>query len=239
MKKIKEDAVLSGNIVLGFDPNSKELQYDPYPTFEQLREHDPVHRAAAGYWVVSRYDDVRNTLMDRKGFGQGDFVKNIQLFYGPDFDVLSHTSYRWLSEIFLMQDPPHHTRLRSLVTGALTAKRVQAMRPRILQITNDLIDSFIVDGEADIISSFAYKLPVLVMCDMLGVAGDDDRLDQVIEAIAKSFIIFEARALSSDELETADREIAFLESFFEELFEQRRLDPKDDLTTALVQSGDG
>jgi hypothetical protein len=239
MKKIKEDAVLSGNIVLGFDPNSKELQYDPYPTFEQLREHDPVHRAAAGYWVVSRYDDVRNTLMDRKGFGQGDFVKNIQLFYGPDFDVLSHTSYRWLSEIFLMQDPPHHTRLRSLVTGALTAKRVQAMRPRILQITNDLIDSFIVDGEADIISSFAYKLPVLVMCDMLGVAGDDDRLDQIIEAIAKSFIIFEARALSSDELETADREIAFLESFFEELFEQRRLDPKDDLTTALVQSGDG
>lgn len=228
-----------GNVIEGFDPNAHELKHDPYPAFTLLRESDPIHRAAAGYWVVSRYDDVRGTLMDRQGFGQGDFVKNIQLFYGPDFDVLSHTSYRWLSEIFLMQDPPHHTRLRNLVTGALTARRVQAMKPRILQITNDLIDGFIADGETDIISAFAYKLPVLVMCDMLGVAGDDPRLEQVIDAIAKSFIIFEARALSPDELATADREIAFLENFFEELFEQRRLNPGDDLTTALVQSGDG
>lgn len=231
--------MLQSSIVPGFDPNARDLQCDPYPTFAQLRECDPVHRSAAGYWVVSRYDDVRHTLMDRQGFGQGDFVKNIQLFYGPDFDVMSHPSYRWLSEIFLMQDPPHHTRLRSLVTGALTAKRVQAMKPRILEITHALIDGFIADGATDIIASFAYKLPVLVMCDMLGVAGDDPRLGQVIAAIAKSFIIFEARALSAEELETADREIAFLESFFEELFEQRRVAPQDDLTTALVQSGDG
>lgn len=222
-----------------FNPDAPILKSDPYPIFQSLRDDDPIHRAEAGYWVVSRYEDVRNTLMDRKGFGQGDFIKNIQLFYGPDFDVLSHTSYKWLSEIFLMQDPPHHTRLRSLVTGALTAKRVRAMEPRIREITNQLIDNFIADGETDIIASFAYKLPVLVMCDMLGVAPDDERLDAVIDAIAQSFIIFEARALSDHELEVADREIAFLEKFFGELFEKRRANPEDDLTTALVQSGSG
>lgn len=223
--------------IIPFNPDSPSLKSDPYPMFECLREEDPIHRAEAGYWVVSRYEDVRNTLMDRQGFGQGDFVKNIQLFYGPEFDVLGHTSYKWLSEIFLMQDPPHHTRLRGLVTGALTAKRVRAMEPRIREITNRLIDHFESDRQTDIIANFAYKLPVLVMCDMLGVAPDDERLDLVIDAIAKSFIIFEARALSDNELAVADREIAFLEEFFGELFEKRRADPQDDLTTALVQSG--
>lgn len=222
-----------------FNPDAPNLRADPYLTFEMLRESDPIHRAEAGYWVVSRYEDVRSTLMDRQGFGQGDFVSNIQLFYGPDFDVLSHTSYKWLSEIFLMQDPPHHTRLRGMVTGALTAKRVRAMEPRIRDITNQLIDSFIAARQTDILSDFAYKLPVLVMCDMLGVPPEDQRLDAVINAIAQSFIIFEARALSPDELGVADREIALLEDFFGELFEKRRLAPQDDLTTALVQSGSG
>ena len=227
----------TNEIIAPFDPNAAILKDNPYSVFEKLRENDPIHRAEAGYWVVSRYEDVRNTLMDRKGFGQGDFVANIQLFYGPDFDVLSHTSYKWLSEIFLMQDPPHHTRLRGLVTGALTAKRVRAMEPRIREITNRLIDGFIADGQTDIIANFAYKLPVLVMCDMLGVPPEDERLGAVVNAIAQSFIIFEARALSPHELAVADREIALLEAFFGELFERRRMDPQDDLTSALVQSG--
>lgn len=222
-----------------FNPDAAFLKADPYPTFAKLREYDPVHRSAFGYWVVSKYDDVRSTLMDRTGFGQGDFVKNIQLFYGPDFDVLDNTAYRWLSEVFLMQDPPQHTRVRSQVTSALTARRVRAMEPRIREIANALIDSFIDDGSADLLKQFGYKLPVLVMCDMLGVDPDDPRLDAIIDAISESFIVFEARSLSDSELEVANREIARLEEFFGELFEKRRTDPRDDLTTALVQSGEG
>lgn len=222
-----------------FDPNAPHLRADPYPTFAALRENDPIHRAAHGYWVVSRHDDVRSTLMDRTGFGQGDFVQNIRLFYGPDFDVLGHTSYRWLSEVFLMQDPPQHTRVRGLVTGALTAKRVRAMEPRIREITTQLIDDLAQAHTADMIGQFAYRLPVLVMCDMLGVDPFDPRLAAVIDAIAQSFIVFEARALSEDELNVADREIARLEDFFDELFLQRSKNPRDDLTTALVQSGGG
>ncbi|QLC26473.1 cytochrome P450 [Parasphingopyxis algicola] len=220
-----------------FNPDAPHLRVDPYPTFGDLREQDPVHRAEFSYWVVSRYNDVRSVLMDRTGYGQGDFVKNIQLFYGPDFDVLAHPSYRWLSEVFLMQDPPRHTRVRGLVTGGLTAKRVRAMEPRIREITNHLIDAFIDEGQTDMIANFAYELPVLVMCDMLGIESEDERLASVIDAIAQSFIVFEARALDEQELETADREIIRLETFFAELFERRKVEPKDDLTTALVQSG--
>lgn len=89
------------------------------------------------------------------------------------------------------------------------------------------------------IHQFAYKLPVRVMCDMLGVDPEDSRLPAVMNAIAESFIVFEARALSPRELETANREIRVLQDFFNELFDQRTRSPRDDLATALVQSGGG
>ena len=146
--------------ITSFMPDDPRLRDDPYAVFAGLREDDPMHRSDLGYWVVSRHEDVRGVLMNREDFGQGDFAENIRLFYGPDFDVIGQKSYKWLSEVFLMQDPPHHTRVRGMVTGALTARRVRMMEPRIRQIADDLIDGFIADGEADIITAFAYELPV-------------------------------------------------------------------------------
>ncbi|MBU0825933.1 MAG: cytochrome P450 [Alphaproteobacteria bacterium] len=213
------------------------MKADPYIAFARLREEDPIHRSDLGYWVVSRHEDVRGVLMNRDDFGQGDFVENIRLFYGRDFDVMGQRGYKWLSEVFLMQDPPHHTRVRGLVTGALTAKRVRAMEPRIREITDRLIDSLAGDGRGDLIARFAYELPVRVMCDMLGIDPEDERLPAVIDAIAQSFIVFEARALTDAELATANTQIGVLQDFFEVLFDERKAVPQDDLATALVQAG--
>lgn len=223
--------------VPSFSPDDASLKADPYIAFARLREDDPIHRSDLGYWVVSRHEDVRAVLMNRDDFGQGDFVENIRLFYGPDFDVMGQRGYKWLSEVFLMQDPPRHTRVRGLVTGALTAKRVRAMEPRIREITDRLIDGFLADGQGDLIARFAYELPVRVMCDMLGIDPEDDRLNAVINAIAQSFIVFEARGLTCQELATANSQIAVLQQFFEALFDERKVEPKDDLATALVQAG--
>ena len=223
--------------VPSFSPDDVALKADPYIAFARLREDDPIHRSDLGYWVVSRHEDVRAVLMNRDDFGQGDFVENIRLFYGADFDVMGQRGYKWLSEVFLMQDPPHHTRVRGLVTGALTAKRVRAMEPRIREITDRLIDGFVADGRSDLIARFAYELPVRVMCDMLGMDPEDERLPAVIDAIAQSFIVFEARALTDAELTTANTQIAVLQNFFESLFDERKAVPQDDLATALVQAG--
>lgn len=220
-----------------FSPDDVALKADPYIAFARLREEDPLHRSDLGYWVVSRHEDVRAVLMNRDDFGQGNFVENIRLFYGPDFDVMGQRGYKWLSEVFLMQDPPRHTRVRGLVTGALTAKRVRAMEPRIREITDRLIDDFAGDGHGDLIARFAYELPVRVMCDMLGIDPDDDRLPAVVDAIAQSFIVFEARALTDAELATANTQIAVLQNFFETLFDERKAAPRDDLATALVRAG--
>lgn len=229
---------MTTSTVPSFAPNAPGMSLDPYPAFANLRENDPMHRSDLGYWVVSRHEDVRAVLMDREAFGQGDFVENIRLFYGPDFDVLGQRAYKWLSEVFLMQDPPHHTRIRGMVTGALTAKRVRAMEPRIREITDELIGAMLAKGHsADLIADFAYRLPVRVMCDMLGIDPDDARLPAVIDAISQSFIVFEARALSQQELATANQQIGVLQDFFEDLFAERMKQPRDDLATALVQSG--
>ena len=165
-----------------FDPTDPETIRDPYALFAHMRALDPVMWQDAGYWIATRYDDVRGVIMDRTNFDQGDFIANIQLYYGPDFDVLSHSSYRWLSEVFVYQDPPRHTRIRGLVTQALTANRVRAMRPCIQAITDRLIDRVAADGRMELIHDFAYRLPTLVMCDMLGIGADeadDDLLNQL------------------------------------------------------------
>ncbi len=225
-----------------FDPADPALITDPYPVFASLRAQDPVHWTEHGYWVATRYDDVRAVIMDRARFGQGDFVRNIQLFYGPDFDVLSHPSYRWLSEIFVFQDPPRHTRLRGLVTQALTARRVAAMRPRIQEICDTLVDDLEPRGHMDVIHDFAYRLPTRVMCDMLGL--DDEEapesvLQQLNQAIAEAFLVFGMEALPADILARADRQMVFMEDFFACVFARRRAHPRDDLATDLVNAREG
>ena len=224
-----------------FDLTDPQLKLDPYPLFKALREQDPVHFSDLGFWVTTRYTDVRAILMDRENFGQGDFIQNIQLFYGPDFDVLSHSAYRWLSEIFLYQDPPRHTRVRGLVTQALTARRVAEMRPRVQAIADRLIDAVINDGEMEIIHQFAYRFPTLVMCDMLGLSPEeasDEVLAALNQAIADSFVVFEMRAFEPDVLALANRQIDFLEDFFGHIFAARRLEPRDDLATGLCNARD-
>jgi cytochrome P450 len=224
-----------------FNPIDPDLLRDPYPAFSHLRDDDPVHWSNLGFWVVTRYDDTRRVLID-KHFGQGDFVRNIQLFYDEDFDVLAHPAYAWLSRVFVMQDPPDHTRLRGLIANALSMKRIREMEPRIRQLARQLLVQYAESGKDNFITDFAYLFPTLVMCDMLGMRENDyspQLLLELNQAIADTFPVFETRALAEDELAKADSQMLFLTRFFNELFESRRNNPQDDLTTALVQSQEG
>jgi hypothetical protein len=221
-----------------FDPADPDLIRDPYPYYRVMRQSPGLHRAAGGYWVASRHADVREVLSN-PAFGQGDFVRNIQLFYGPSFDPMAHTAYRWLSEVFLMQDPPAHTRLRRLVSSALTPKRVAAMQPRIEAITAELLDGVEPRGRMEVLWDFAYQLPTLVMCDMLGLEESErtpGNLARLTQAVAESFIVFETRVLTDAELANANAQMEYLNAFFGALYERRKANPQDDLTSALVQA---
>ena len=225
-----------------FDPADPGLIRDPYPVYRRLRSDPALHWAAGGYWVASRYADVREVLSNPK-FGQGEFVRNIQMFYPPGFDVLGQSAYRWLSEVFVMQDPPHHTRLRKLVTHALTPKRIADMQPRIEAITRQLLDQVKPHGRMEVLSEFAYQLPTLVMCDMLGVEEEErtpERMATLTRAVADSFLVFETRALTDAELKLANSQMDYLYDYFGAVFDRRAVDPRGDLTSALaVPSEDG
>lgn len=222
--------------IASFDPMAPELITDPYPTFAALRENDPFHWSGTGYWVVSRYDHVREVLMNRKDFGTGDFERNLSAFYGPGFRLTDHPAYRWLSEVFISQDPPQHTRIRGLVTGALSARRVRAMEPRVRAICQELTAAFVADGEAELMAQFAYRLPVMVICDLMGIDYHDPAIADLVAGIPEAFVVFEARKLSAQELALADRRILELEAFFLARFEERRRCPREDLLTSLANT---
>ena len=225
-----------------FDPADPDLIRHPYrPYYEYLRGAPGLHKAATEYYVAARYADVRDVITNHAAFGQGNFVRNIQLYYGPDFDVMAHSSYRWLSEVFVMQDPPAHTRLRKLVAFALTPRRVAAMQSRIQEIVDELIDAMLAKREIELLWDFAYQLPTLVMCDMLGLEGDERSpasLAKLTRAVAESFIVFETRALEPGLLAQADAQMDFLNDFFGRIYDRKRASPQDDLTSALVQAKD-
>ena len=224
-----------------FDPGDPALIRDPYPYYAALRAQPGLHKATTEYYVASRYAEVRDVITNHAAFGQGNFVHNIQLYYGPGFDPLAHSSYRWLAEVFVMQDPPAHTRLRKLVSFALTPKRVAAMQPRIQQIVDGLLDQALPRGEMELLWDFAYQLPTLVMCDMLGLEGEErtpESLARLTRAVAESFIVFETRALPAEILAQADAQMDYLNAFFGRVYDRKKANPQDDLTSALVQARD-
>jgi|TARA_R100000005_G_scaffold96309_2_gene82265 hypothetical protein len=225
-----------------FDPTDASLIENPHRVFAEFRQRSPVVWNDAGFWIATGYDAVRSVIIDKRNFGQGDFIRNIQLYYGAEFDVFAHSAYRWLSEVFVYQDPPRHTRIRGLVSQALTVKRVREMRPDIETITHGLLDRVSDQRNMELIHDFAYRLPTLVMCNMLGIGADEADealLARLNQAIADSFLVLEMRPLTAAELELANRQTDFLESFFGEIFERRRKHPRDDLATALLHARDG
>ena len=101
--------------------------------------------------------------------------------YGPE--IMDEPVFRSMSHWMLQQDPPDHTRLRGLVVKAFTARRVEDMRPRIQQIVDDTLDAIAGQGHMDLIEDFAFRLPVTIICDMLGIP--EEHREAVLQELAR------------------------------------------------------
>jgi cytochrome P450 len=134
----------------------------------------------------------------------------------------------------LVQDPPDHTRLRGLVVKAFTARRVEDMRPRIQQIVDETLDRIIPEGKMDLIEDFAFRLPVTVICDMLGIP--EEHRDVFYTRARVGGRILDPVPMSPEEIQQANAGSKMSEMYFQQLFELRRKNPGDDLTTQLVQA---
>ena len=198
---------------------------DPRPDFGALLRSRPVVRAempdGSTGWLVSGYNEVRQVLVDQR-FSRARAVAPGRALQGTE--VFAAGSINGL-------DPPEHTRIRRLVASAFTARRVEAMRPRVASIVDELIGSLRDQPQpADFVAGFALPLPVQVICEMLGIPAED-----MEQFHAWSDTIVGDWQQDSDEIMTA---LAGLYGYFGRLIEVKRAQPADDLMTALIAARD-
>ena len=213
-----------------FDPLSPEFIRDPYPHYERLRTTDPMHRTALGAFVASRHAEASLALRDKR-FGK-DYAERTLRRYGPK--IMDEPVFRSMGHWMLQQDPPDHARLRGLVVKAFTARRVEDMRPRIQQIVDASLDRIIPQGRMDLIEDFAFRLPVTIICDMLGIP--DEHREMFYASSRDGGRLLDPVPLSPDEIKKGNAGHAMAAMYFQQLFELRRKQPGDDLTTQLVQA---
>ena len=213
-----------------FNPLSPEFIRDPYPYYARLRTTDPMHLTPFGTYVASRHAEASLVLRDKR-FGK-DFVERTIRRYGPD--AMNEPIFRSMSHWMLQQDPPDHTRLRGLVVKAFTARRVEDMRPRIQQVVDQTLDRIAGRGHMDLIEDFAFRLPVTIICDMLGIP--EEHREVFYSSSRDGGRLLDPVPLSPEEIRKGNASNAMAQTYFQQLFELRRKSPGDDLTTQLVQA---
>jgi len=213
-----------------FNPLAPEFIANPYPYYQRLRETDPMHLTPLGFYVASRHADIATVLRDKR-FGK-DFAGRMSRRHGPE--ILEEPVYRSMRHWMLQQDPPDHTRLRGLVVRAFTARRVENMRPRIQEIVDGIIGRVEARGRMDLIADFAFRLPVTVICDMLGIPAEDREL--FFTSSRTGGRLLDPVPLSRAEIEQHNGSNLAAAEYFHRLFELRRREPGEDLTTQLVHA---
>ncbi len=207
---------------------------DPYPIMRQLRADDPVHWSdSIGGWVLTRYDDIVTTFKDLSHFSnEGRLAKAVEYLPAETRAKFKTFEDYYRLKSLIHSDPPDHTRLRGLVTKAFTPRVVEAMRPRIQQITDELLDAVRLDGKMDVVKDLAIPLPVTVLAEIFGVPKPDLGL---FKGWADDLLAFQGVNKPAVELlERSQRALVEIRTYLSELVKHKRREPRQDLLSALV-----
>ncbi|MFT7382637.1 MAG: cytochrome P450 [Urechidicola sp.] len=211
---------------------SPEYVRDPYPLLKQLRDYNPMFKpAGTNMWLVTRYRYVNELLRDKR-LGH-DYDRRMLENHGDQVFV-DNGAYRLLQQTMLLKDPPDHKRIRSLAAKAFGAARINEMQPQIEAIVDELLDDLQTRNSGDLLHEFAFKLPVIVICDMLGIPVEDRT--RFLEGSNISGRLIDPTPLSEAELAEENSRAAESAEYFAALCQERRERPQDDLVTALVQA---
>jgi cytochrome P450 len=199
-----------------------EYFQDPYAVHARLRAQRPVSAVimpgGTPAWLVTGYAEARAALADPR------LCKSPPGWHAPPDSI-----YAALEGHMLNSDPPDHERLRRLVNKAFTPRRVEQLRPRIAAITAELLDEMSTQREVDLLVSFAFPLPITVICELVGipVADRDDfrKWSASIISNTVSVEIFQADATA-------------MVHYFMALLAAKRQEPADDLLSALILARD-
>jgi len=233
-RAVRDRAAAAGTLV--WDPYDPAWVKDPYAVYAELRQNNPVHRNALGFWVFTRHADCMAVLRDRRSSSDGRNVDETTFRQVRAVDVAAQQGPEaMLAEMapFLFRDPPDHTRLRGLVQKAFTPRVVEGLRPRLEEICAGLLDVAMERGEVDLVADYAYPLPVQIIVEMLGVPAEDHEQFRVwSHALARG--LDPDFLLPPDAVQQRLGAILSFVQYFASLIEERRQKPGDDLLTRLI-----
>jgi cytochrome P450 len=203
-------------------PAGAEL-LDPYPFFAEMRQHHPVaFDEQARLWSVYRHADVVAALGDPESFSSSR----------AEPGALPDPGERRFASLVAF-DPPHHTRLRKLVSRAFTSAAVARLEARITAITDELLDAVTPAGQTDLVADLAGPLPTIVIAELLGVpAADRAAFRRWSDAVGEA-----ATAVVSDPvngIKQVEQAYTPIEDYLRAVIAERRRRPEDDLISGLL-----
>jgi len=197
---------------------SQETKRNPHVFYAQLRSAEPLYYIEGlNAWLLTTYEDALFVLRDPR------FTKDRNKVFPPQQDEQAANMQAIMFHNMLTTDPPDHTRLRRLVSKAFTPRMIEQLRPRIQQIADELLDTVQEQGQMDLITDFAYPLPITVISQMLGIPTTDRKL---------------FRTWTQMILNMQDDSATGMEAFLRyiiNLLAEKRAHPTNDLTSNLVQ----
>jgi cytochrome P450 len=217
-----------------FDPSVLD---DPFDTYAAMHEQCPVHRLPEnGLYMIAGYEDVRETLTDPATFSSRGASHNARGAEALATMGAIIAERGWLMPPVLQSaDPPDHTEHRKLLGRVFTPKRVAALTPRIDELTNDLLDRIIERGTMEFVSDFAIPLPGIFICEQYGLPASEY---PTFRRWAEATVAPVQRELTVDEAREVAETVVESQHHLAAEFERRRVEPTDDLISALVHSHD-
>ncbi|HSL44079.1 MAG TPA: cytochrome P450 [Anaerolineales bacterium] len=211
----------------------EDIRANPYPFYEQLRNHDPIHwDEELGFWVFTRYADIDALYTDERFSRAQGLMRSFQRLPEGEQQI-ARPVFQSFSKTVFYADPPYHTHLRGLMNHAFTPRRVERLRPYVQKVIDELLDAAQSKPEPDIIHELAYPLPVMVIAELLGLPVSD-RVHFKKWSDDLFAILGTVRHKSADVLEQAAQSFYEMTQYVADLSRKRRMDPQDDLLTALL-----
>jgi cytochrome P450 len=213
------------------------VRQDPYPYYERLRAEDPVHfDEGIRTWLVTRHEDILAAARNTEVFS--DEMKVSTSIRSPFQAEVNEYIQR---EGFMVLDPADsfkvdgevHMRRRKLVAHAFTGPSVAAMESRVAEICRDKAAAFLGRGEADLVKEYAMPIPILVICDALGLPMD--HVDEISRG-ADSMVAQIGAGASREEAYQHANNIMHLHRFMRRAIEERRVKPGPDLISQIVHA---
>lgn len=207
------------------DPYDYDFHEDPYPYYKRLRDEAPLYRnEELGFWAVSRHADVV------AGFRNSTTLSNK---FGVSLDPASRGPHASKTMSFLAMDDPAHLRLRTLVSKGFTPRRIRELEPRVTEIAHQHLETMLEKVDAgstvDYVTEFAGKLPMDVISELMGVPEPDR---QTLRAWADA-VMHREDGVTDVPPEAIDASLNLI-VYYQDMVAQRRKNPTEDLTSALL-----